>query len=83
MIQMRINQLIQYGLDNQLLNLDDSFYASNKLLDILKIKDFSSKSVESIDYNVLMNDLIAYALEKSIIEKDTLFERDGLAISEI
>lgn len=77
MIQMRINQLIQYGLDNQLLNLDDSFYATNKLLDIFKIKDFSSKSVESIDYNVLMNDLIAYALEKSIIEKDTLFERDA------
>lgn len=40
MIQEAVNKLIQYGLQTGILMKEDSVYATNRILDILKLDTF-------------------------------------------
>lgn len=42
----RINQLIEYGLKNKMINRYDVYYSINLLLDLFKLDDFKKEECE-------------------------------------
>lgn len=65
-----INQLIQFGLKNQLIQEEDEIYATNLLLDLLKINHFEKEKVESLSCPEILDKMLDYAVEKGMIEND-------------
>ncbi len=83
MIQEAVNKLIQYGLQTGILMKEDSVYATNRILDILKLDTFEEgKGKEEeleIDENCLegiLKDILNYAFEKGLMEDNTVTSRD-------
>lgn len=71
----KINQLINYGLENQMISLYDVDYSINMLLDLFKLDCFERTTVEKIDYYLLIEDILDYAVKVGLIE-DNITERD-------
>ena len=71
----KINQLINYGLENQMISLYDVDYSINMLLDLFKLDCFERTTVEKIDYYLLIEDMLDYAIKVGLIE-DNITERD-------
>lgn len=71
----KINQLINYGLENQIISLYDVDYSINMLLDLFKLDCFERTTVEKIDYYLLIEDMLDYAVKVGLIE-DNITERD-------
>lgn len=71
----KINQLINYGLENQMISLYDVDYSINMLLDLFKLDCFERTTVEKIDYYLLIEDMLDYAVKVGLIE-DNITERD-------
>lgn len=77
MINQRINQLINYGIKNNLLESDDKFYSANRMLKIFNLRHFTWEETKDISFEELIHDMTDYALEKKILESDTINERDA------
>ena len=71
----KINKLINYGLENQMISLYDVDYSINMLLDLFKLDCFERTTVEKIDYYLLIEDMLDYAVKVGLIE-DNITERD-------
>ena len=71
----KINQLVNYGLENQMISLYDVDYSINMLLDLFKLDCFERTTVEKIDYYLLIEDMLDYAVKAGLIE-DNITERD-------
>lgn len=71
----KINQLINYGLENQMISSYDVDYSINMLLDLFKLDCFERTTVEKIDYYLLIEDMLDYAVKVGLIE-DNITERD-------
>lgn len=71
----KINQLINYGLENQMISLYDVDYSINMLLDLFKLDCFERTTVEKIDYYLLIEDMLDYAVKVGLIE-DNITERE-------
>lgn len=88
MIQNWVDKLIEYGLHTGILQSADRIYATNTLLDILKIDQYADKknvmestwdnqyeSPENTLEEILAH-LLNYAFEKGLIEENTVTCRD-------
>lgn len=81
-ISRRIEELLEYGLNNNILNEEDINYSRNKILGILKIEDYEIK-----DYNLdlskykypieILEDIVKYGIENNIIE-DIEYQKQNL-----
>jgi UDPglucose--hexose-1-phosphate uridylyltransferase len=72
MINLRINQLIKYGLTNDLLKEDDTYYAINKILRLLRLDNFERvKEMEDISFSKLINDILDYSYQKGLLENNS------------
>ncbi|MBN2697068.1 MAG: UDP-glucose--hexose-1-phosphate uridylyltransferase, partial [Bacilli bacterium] len=70
-MNLYINKLLKYGLDNNLLENDDYDYAANQLLYLLKMDKFSRvKLDEPVDFFEVMDAILEYAISENIIEAD-------------
>lgn len=72
-----INQLIQYGLDRQLIQEVDRDYATNLLLDLLNMNEFEREDIHEVigDCTPILEKMLNYAVEQGIIE-DSIVEKD-------
>ena len=72
-----INQFIQYGLDHQLIHEADRDYATNLLLDLLKMNEFEREDIHEVisDCTPILEKMLNYAVEQGIIE-DSIVEKD-------
>ena len=72
-----INQLIQYGLDHQLIQEADRDYATNLLLDLLNMNEFEREDIHEVigDCTPILEKMLNYAVEQGIIE-DSIVEKD-------
>ena len=67
----RINQLMEYGLKNNMISKEDVTYSVNLLLDLLKVDTFERVKTEEASIYDILDDMLAYAVEKGLIDDNT------------
>ena len=88
MIQNSITKLIQYGLETGLIEKEDTRYAANKVLELLKIDSLDEDAEQAMaDYvpgssevvgelECILGEICDYAYENGILEENTVGYRD-------
>lgn len=78
MIEESIAKLVQYGKEKGLVKEEDEIYAVNRILDVLKLDDYSEpeKVPEHPDLEQTLNELLDYAAEKGLLENNSVVYRD-------
>lgn len=73
----RIKQLVNYGIQAELLQEEDRIYTTNLLLDVLGLSDYEDpKEVEEEDLETILNDMLDYAFEHGVINDNGIVTRD-------
>lgn len=75
-IDLEISKLIQYGLDKQLIEIEDKYYTINKILDILNLDDFKEKEITSkgIVLEEVLKNILTWAIENNLIEDSIVYK---------
>lgn len=70
MINTEINRLINFGIQNEMIQNEDRVYISNKLMEILKLQDFHFENVvENLETaNPILQNIVDFAIKNHIIE---------------
>lgn len=77
MIQTYIAELVSYGIRNGLVVPADKVYVTNRLLELFDIMEYSEPECTGIrPLSEILNDMLKFALEKHIIEDDSITTRD-------
>ncbi|MBD7915352.1 UDP-glucose--hexose-1-phosphate uridylyltransferase [Clostridium sp. Sa3CUN1] len=80
-IYREIKRLINYGLQNNLFEIEDEIYIRNKILDILNIDEYEDICIEDENLSTpteILNNLLNYAYENKVLESNTPIYRDLL-----
>ena len=78
MIEESIAKLVQYGMEQGLLQEEDRIYAINRILEVLKLDDYQEPEQvpEHPDLEETLNELLDYAAEKGLMEHNSVVYRD-------
>ena len=78
MIEESIAKLVQYGMEQGLLQEEDRIYAINRILEVLKLDDYQEQEQvpEHPDLEETLNELLDYAAEKGLMEHNSVVYRD-------
>lgn len=73
-----IQELVQYGLSNNLISEDDRIYTTNRLLELLDITEFTpvSSDIQTRELHEILEDILDYAISHNILEDDTITSKD-------
>jgi UDPglucose--hexose-1-phosphate uridylyltransferase len=78
-INKDIKQLVQYGINQNMLHEEDALYAVNKICDLLGISDYIDQNVDLINVNEpseLLTPILDYAVNNQKIERNTTLAKD-------
>ena len=75
-IQARIKQLVNYGIEAELLTKEDRIYTTNLLLDLLKVTEYEDVEVGEGELEDILKDMLDYAFEHHIIDDNGVVTRD-------
>lgn len=78
MIYNSIKKLVTYALEKKLIKKEDSYYATNSLLGILKLDEYEEpqEEYENVDLESTLSEILDYAYEKGLIPENTVVYRD-------
>ena len=78
MVYEEIRKLVQYGLDTGLLLPEDKIYATNQILDVLKLDEYEEPEGEvgEIHLEQVLKALMDYAHEAGVLPEDSITYRD-------
>lgn len=78
MVDKAVKALVQYGLNTGLIGLVDEVYATNQILDTLKIDEYveSEPTEMPIDLEQVLKELMDYAHETGVMPEDGIVYRD-------
>ncbi len=81
MINSYIKQIVEYGIEKELIKEEDRTYTTNNILEILKIDDYTEPdTVEKIEtpsaLEAALKGILDYAVEKGLIAGDSVVLRD-------
>ena len=78
MIEESIAKLVQYGMEQGLLQEEDRIYAINRILEVLKLDDYQEQEQvpEHPDLEETLNELLDYAAGKGLMEHNSVVYRD-------
>jgi len=77
MINKLINELVQYGIDAQLVESDDVVYVTNRLLELFGQVEFTEEEIkEKRELVEILDDMCRYGYEHGLIEDDTVTTKD-------
>lgn len=78
MINQSIRKLIVYGLETGLIAQEDEIYATNLLLDVLKLTEYEKpeENIEKPDLETTLNELLDYAWENGLLDDNGITARD-------
>lgn len=78
MIGKLISELVAYGLQNHLVSPADQVYVTNRLLELFEVLEYEEKEEPVVPraLSLILEDMLAYALEREILEEDTITVRD-------
>ena len=76
-INYEINRLLNFAVQQELMNAEDFYYSANRLVDVLRLTEFEPEEVaeELASPMPVLDNMLDYAVEQGIIE-DTVNERD-------
>ena len=78
-LEKAIRQLVRYGLSTGLLPEEEKIYATNLLLDLLKLDELSDELLpedDTAELEDILNVLLDYAVENGLTEDDSISARD-------
>ena len=76
MVYQAVKELVEYGLERELLTKVDEIYARNQILDVLKLDEYEDMEVSGKrELEEILKELLDYACEQGIIE-DSIVYRD-------
>ena len=75
MINKYVCELIEYGIKRGLINEFDRNYATNLILDILKLDEFIEEKTEGLSLENILKNILDYACDKGLIDNN-IVERD-------
>ena len=70
-----INELIAYGIHNQLINTEDIDYSANLLIDLLQIDEFEYQPSSFRKIHLILDDLLKECVKKGLVE-DNITSKD-------
>ena len=78
MVYGAVKKLVQYGLDTGLITEVDRIYATNQILDVLKLDDYEDTDIsgEEIGLEQVLEELMDYAHETGVLPEDSVTYRD-------
>lgn len=76
MINALISELVTYGLETGLIEDADKIYVTNRLLELFGILEYEEVEVAPRDLHFILEDMLKYAYENSMIEDDTITTKD-------
>lgn len=78
MIGKLISELVDYGIQNELVVLEDKVYVTNRLLELFQVMEYKEEeeSAAPREISLILADMLSYALERGILEEDTITMRD-------
>lgn len=70
MIDEAIKKLVTYGLENNLINMQDKIFITNKVLEIIELTEYHEPEEEykNIKLDEVLSEILDYAVEKELIE---------------
>ncbi len=78
-INILIKELITYGRNNGLIDEADTVYTTNKLLEFFKVDEYTdvaSNPEDTRSLQLILDDMIEYALQSGLMDNDTITYRD-------
>lgn len=77
MINRLINELVEYGIQKELVDTADRVYVTNRLLELFGLIEFTEEKIVKVrPVSQILDDMCSYAYENGIIEDDTVTVRD-------
>lgn len=78
MVYGAVKKLVEYGLDTGLITEVDRIYATNQILDVLKLDDYEDTDIsgEEISLEQVLEELMDYAHETGVLPEDSVTYRD-------
>lgn len=78
MVYDAIKGLVQYGLNAGLIGDEDRIYATNQILDVLKMDEYEEPAgdVECENLEAILKELLDHAHETGVLEEDSVVYRD-------
>ncbi|MCI8950485.1 MAG: UDP-glucose--hexose-1-phosphate uridylyltransferase [Lachnospiraceae bacterium] len=78
MVYKAVKGLVQYGLNSGLLKEEDRIYATNQILDVLKLDEYEEpdEREECEDLESILKELMDYAHKQGILPEDSVVYRD-------
>ena len=71
-----ISELVAYGIENDLIDDTDKVYVVNKLLELFELNSFEWKCKTVRPLQLILDEMVDYAVEKGILKQDTITNRD-------
>ena len=77
-INSSIAKLVKYGLDTGLLPQEEAIYATNQILEVLRLDEYQEPSVveEEINLEQVLGEILDYAYEKGLFAENSVVYRD-------
>lgn len=77
-IESLIQELVKYGMDNNLVETDDEVYVTNRLLELFNLNAYNpSESCEDTrELHFILEDMLEYARDNDLIPDDSVTEKD-------
>ena len=69
MIEQSIQELIQYGIEKELITSEDEIFLRNQLMDLLQLSAWETPALPEVlpTIDEILDKLVSYAAEKDII----------------
>ena len=71
-----ISELVTYGIEKGLIDIDDKIYVINRLLEEFEKKSFTWTEVSARPLNQILKDFISYSIEAGILEDESVTLKD-------
>ena len=83
MIYEAIKKLVQYGMDTGLITEVDRIYATNQILDVMRMDEYEEPEGElsETDLESVLKELLDYAHETGVLPEDSITYRDLFSIN--
>lgn len=65
-----ISNLVEYGIESQLIQEADAIYTRNQLLEIFDLKEFTPGDYKTDNHFEILKDMVDYAFDQNIIESN-------------